>query len=39
MLAAAVVLLASSPDKARAAIIQGTFPLIAIVLVGLHLAM
>ncbi|MGY4708512.1 DUF1304 domain-containing protein [Mycolicibacterium sp. CBM1] len=33
MLAAAVVLLASSPDKARAALTQGTFPLIAVVLV------
>ena len=32
MAAAAVVLLASSPDKARAAITQGTFPLIAVVL-------
>jgi putative membrane protein len=32
MLAAAVVLLLSSPDKARAAITQGTLPLIAIVL-------
>ena len=32
MLAAAVVLLASSPDKARAAVTQGTFPLIAVVL-------
>src|SRR3954451_12494754 len=30
MLAAAVVLLASSPDKARAAITQGAFPLIAV---------
>src|SRR3954454_9487836 len=39
MLAAAVVLLASSPDKARAAITQGILPLIAIVLIGLHLAM
>jgi putative membrane protein len=29
MLAAAAVLLASSPDKARAAVTQGTFPLIA----------
>jgi putative membrane protein len=34
MLAAAVVLLVSSPDKARAAITQGTFPLIAIVLLA-----
>ncbi|MBX8687688.1 epimerase [Mycobacterium vulneris] len=32
MLAAAVVLLTSSPDKARAAITQGVFPLIAVVL-------
>ena len=37
MLAAAVVLLASSPDKARAAVMQGTFPLLAIVLLVLHL--
>ena len=34
MLAAAVVLLASSPDKARAAVTQGVFPLIAIVLLA-----
>ena len=39
MLAAAVVLLASSPDKARAAITQGIFPLIAIVLLIVGLAM
>ena len=39
MLAAAVVLLASSPDKARAAITQGTLPLIAIVLIAVHLTM
>jgi putative membrane protein len=39
MLAAAVVLLASSPDKARAAIVQGTFPLIAIVLLAIGVAM
>jgi putative membrane protein len=32
MLAAAVVLLASSPAKARAAVIQGAFPLVAVVL-------
>ena len=32
MLAAAVVLLAASPDKARAAVTQGAFPLIAVVL-------
>jgi putative membrane protein len=37
MLAAAVVLLASSPDKARAAVLQGTFPLLAIVLLVLDL--
>jgi putative membrane protein len=39
MLAAAVVLLASSPDKARAAITQGILPLIAVVLlvVGLNM--
>jgi putative membrane protein len=38
MLAAAVVLLVSSPDKARAAITQGTLPLIAIVLLVIWLA-
>jgi putative membrane protein len=38
MLAAAAVLLASSPDKARAAVTQGTFPLIAVVLLALGLA-
>ena len=37
MLAAAIVLLVSSPDKARAAITQGILPLIAIVLIGIHL--
>jgi putative membrane protein len=35
MAAAAAVLLASSPDKARAALTQGTFPLIATVLLAL----
>jgi putative membrane protein len=35
MLAAAVVLLASSPDKARAAITQGALPLIAVGLLAL----
>ena len=30
MLAAALVLLVSSPDKARAAVIQGLFPLLAV---------
>lgn len=39
MLAAAVVLLASSPDKARAAITQGTLPLVAIVLLVLGLVL
>ena len=38
MLAAAVVLLASSPDKARAAITQGAFPLVAVVLLAVALA-
>ncbi len=37
MAAAAVVLLASAPDKARAALTQGTFPLIAIVLLVIGL--
>lgn len=32
MAAAAAVLLASSPDKARAAVIQGTFPVITVIL-------
>jgi putative membrane protein len=32
MLAAALVLLASSPDKARAAVTQGLFPLIGVIL-------
>jgi putative membrane protein len=39
MLAAAVVLLVSSPDKARAAITQGTLPLIAIVLLAVGAGM
>ena len=37
MAAAAVVLLLSSPDKARAALTQGTFPVIAVVLLTLGL--
>ncbi|MCX2932900.1 DUF1304 domain-containing protein [Mycobacterium sp. CVI_P3] len=37
MLAAAVVLLASAPDKARAAVIQGAFPLVAVVLLVIGL--
>jgi putative membrane protein len=39
MLAAALVLLVSSPDKARAAVTQVTFPSIAIVLLVIGLAM
>jgi len=35
MLAAALVLLLSSPDKARAALTQGVFPLLAVVFVVL----
>ncbi len=38
MLAASAVLLASSPDKARAAITQGAFPLVAVVLLAIALA-
>jgi len=37
MAAAAIVLLLSSPDKARAALTQGTFPVIAVVLLALGL--
>jgi putative membrane protein len=37
MAAAAVVLLASSPDKARAALTHGAFPLIGIVLLVIGL--
>ncbi|AKK27376.1 DUF1304 domain-containing protein [Mycobacterium sp. EPa45] len=37
MLAAAAVLLASSPDKARAAVTQGAFPLVAVVLLVIAL--
>ncbi|MDV3124947.1 DUF1304 domain-containing protein [Mycobacterium sp. 21AC1] len=39
MLAAALVLLVSSPDKARAAVTQGAFPVIAVVLVAIGLAL
>jgi putative membrane protein len=39
MLAAAAVLLASSRDKARAAVTQGAFPLIAVVLLAVAVAM
>jgi putative membrane protein len=38
MLAAAAVLLASSPEKARAAITQGAFPLVAVVLLAVAVA-
>jgi putative membrane protein len=38
MAAAAVVLIASSPAKARSALIQGTFPLIAVILLAIGLA-
>lgn len=37
MLAAASVLLTTSPDKARAAVIQGTLPLVAVVLMMITL--
>jgi putative membrane protein len=39
MVLAAVVLLLSSPDKARAAIVQGTLPLLAVILLALVLAL
>ncbi|MDF3308370.1 DUF1304 domain-containing protein [Rhodococcus sp. T2V] len=39
MLLAALVLLLSSPDKARAAIIQGALPLLAVILLALGLAL
>ena len=38
MLAAAVVLLASSPDKARSAVVQGAFPVLAVVLLAIGLS-
>ncbi|BBY34982.1 epimerase [Mycolicibacter minnesotensis] len=37
MLAAALVLLLSSPDKARAALTQGAFPAVAVILLALSL--
>ncbi|OBG37139.1 MULTISPECIES: DUF1304 domain-containing protein [Mycolicibacter] len=37
MLAAALVLVTSSPDKARAAVVQGAFPAIAVALLALSL--
>jgi putative membrane protein len=39
MLAAALVLLTTSPDKARSAITQGIFPLIAVLLVAIGVAL
>ena len=39
MLAAAVVLLAAAPGKARAAVTQGLFPLVAVVLLVVGLAL
>ena len=39
MLAAALVLLISSPDKARAAITQGVLPLLAVALLVIGLAL
>lgn len=39
MLAAAVVLIASSPDKARSAVIQGALPLVAVLLLAIGLSM
>jgi putative membrane protein len=39
MLAAALVLLTTSPDKARAAVTQGVFPLIAVLLVAIGVAL
>ncbi|MFC7671790.1 DUF1304 domain-containing protein [Mycolicibacterium sp. GCM10028919] len=38
MLAAALVLFASDPTKGRAAIVQGTLPAVAVVLLGIALA-
>jgi putative membrane protein len=35
MLAAAAVLLASAPDKARSAVVQGTLPLVAVALLAI----
>jgi putative membrane protein len=38
MLAAAAVLLASAPDKARSAVVQGALPLVAVVLLAIGVA-
>jgi putative membrane protein len=35
MLAAAIVLLASAPDKARSAVVQGALPLVAVMLLAI----
>jgi putative membrane protein len=39
MVLAAVVLVVSSPDKARSALVQGIFPVVAVVLLALHLTL
>jgi putative membrane protein len=39
MLAAALVLGISSPDKARSALVQGAFPLVAVILIVVGLAL
>jgi putative membrane protein len=39
MLAAAAVLLASAPDKARSAVVQGALPLVAVVLLAIGFSM
>ncbi|WP_319453980.1 MULTISPECIES: DUF1304 domain-containing protein [unclassified Mycobacterium] len=39
MLAAAIVLVASAPEKARSAVIQGALPLVAVVLLAAGLSM
>jgi putative membrane protein len=39
MLAAALVLIVSSPDKARSAVTQGALPLVAVVLLAIGLSM
>ena len=39
MVLAAAVLVVSSPDKARSALVQGTFPVLAVVLLALHVAL
>ena len=39
MVLAAVVLVVSSPGKARSALVQGIFPLVAVTLLALHLTL